>query len=880
MENKFTEKKVVHKIIIALVFLIFFNWIYPCIPVYAADDDEETTEEAPWGVLLEPLIGLVSGLGEGVIWLIQSNLLGIDPSSILIEVDRDAGVWGILGFVGGAIGGAAFIAGVLALGPVSAIVASLGTIGAVGSMAAGAAGVAIGGTVVKGAIEDQFDEDFYLPIYAISPAEIFAGVIPALDVNFINPPSEASITTEAGKEIFNSAAILSPQISKWYVAIRNLVLIGLMVVLLYIGIRIVISSTAGEKAKYKEHIKDWLIAVILVIFMHYIMAFAITLTQYVTNMLNASNEDIGYEFSDEKIQLIEDTLEQEIEGNIYHTNLMGYARLQAQANAQEGQFSWNNIGYTIVFLVLVIYTVMFLIIYLKRVIYLAFLTMIAPLVALTYPIDKISDGQAQAFNMWLKEYVYNLLLQPFHLLLYTMLIGSVMDLASENMIYALVALGFLIPAEKLLRRFFGFDQKAPEAGSIVGGVVGGSMAMSAINSLRRIGSVPHKSNGEKPGESGDKGNNSKARLTTRKPDSDKKTSVEDLLIDEDPGAGNNPPGSSGTSNLNNSATVRTAMPPNVNPSIASSGDADGDTDGDTDNPPKVFDPYSDYETFGRDDLRSDFEATKDWAKNLPPIRGVNDFVTQKRNDYQNWLKETPKTPEERDKKRRKIRAIRSFTSGVGTAAHFTGKGLATVGRKAPRVVTKAALGATLGTVGVAAGLASGDWSNIATYGAAAAGVGASVGEGLSNVVGNAGRGAKGVTENVKADYMDRRYTKSEREALQNKKADEEWRKSKDVIKMYKDEFGKDYKAAMDKAQQYRQYGVTDDKATIKNIKDVGIEGTPTREDIATTRIASSVSTEKDLKSVTDRLRNNGVAEEKIKNIENSVRKYNISGNFV
>ena len=39
----------------------------------------------------------------------------------------------------------------------------------------------------------------------------------------------------------------------------------------------------------------------------------------------------------------------------------------------------------------------------------AFLTIIAPLVALTYPIDKINDGKAQAFNMWFKEYIFNLL---------------------------------------------------------------------------------------------------------------------------------------------------------------------------------------------------------------------------------------------------------------------------------------------------------------------------------------------------------------------------------------------------------------------------------------------------------------------------------------
>ena len=135
----------------------------------------------------------------------------------------------------------------------------------------------------------MFSDDFYLPIYLISPAEIFAGQIPALSINFINPenPPVQEITGEDGetRKIYDSAAVLSPQISKWYVALRNLVLIGLMVVLLYIGIRIVISSTASEKAKYKEHIKDWLVAVVLVVFMHYIMAFAITITGYITDML-------------------------------------------------------------------------------------------------------------------------------------------------------------------------------------------------------------------------------------------------------------------------------------------------------------------------------------------------------------------------------------------------------------------------------------------------------------------------------------------------------------------------------------------------------------------------------------------------------------------
>ena len=34
----------------------------------------------------------------------------------------------------------------------------------------------------------------------------------------------------------------------------------------------------------------------------------------------------------------------------------------------------------------------------------AFLTLIAPFVALMYPLDKVKDGQAQTFNFWCREY--------------------------------------------------------------------------------------------------------------------------------------------------------------------------------------------------------------------------------------------------------------------------------------------------------------------------------------------------------------------------------------------------------------------------------------------------------------------------------------------
>jgi hypothetical protein len=174
---------------------------------------------------------------------------------------------------------------------------------------------------------------------------------------------------------------------------------------------------------------------------------------------------------------------------------MGYVRIMMQTNKGTSEF----IGLVICYLILVIFTVMFTFTYLKRVLYMAFLTLIAPLVALTYPIDKIGDGQAQGFNKWIKEYIFNLLIQPMHLILYYILISSVFSLAGTNVIYSIVALGFMIPAEKLLRSLFGFEKaQTPPA---LGGPTGTALAMGALNKLGSLWKGKNKQ-GALPGANG------------------------------------------------------------------------------------------------------------------------------------------------------------------------------------------------------------------------------------------------------------------------------------------------------------------------------------------------------------------------------------------
>ena len=125
----------------------------------------------------------------------------------------------------------------------------------------------------------------------------------------------------------------------------------------------------------------------------------------------------------------------------------------------------------------------------------AFLTLIAPVIALTYPIDKVSDGKAQAFDLWIKEFVFNALIQPLHLFLYTVLLGAATSLAVINPLYAVVCLGFILAAENLLKKMFGFNKA--NAGTL--GSLAGAAGVSALahKALMGFGKGPH--GGKVPG---------------------------------------------------------------------------------------------------------------------------------------------------------------------------------------------------------------------------------------------------------------------------------------------------------------------------------------------------------------------------------------------
>jgi len=291
---------------------------------------------------------------------------------------------------------------------------------------------------------------------------------------------------------------LKENIAKWYVALRTLALVGLLSVLLYIGIRILLSSSsANDKAKYKNMIKDWLIAICIIFVLHYIMTFMITIIDHLNEMISAN--------------VLETTTlpATTVEGNRID-KLMSKVRTNV-GDAKIGNGGLETAGYTIMYLTLVILTGVYTFQYLKRVVYLAFLTMIAPLIALTYPLDKIKDSKAQAFTFWLREYIVNCLIQPVHLLLYTVFVSNAIEFATENILYSLVALAFMVPAEKIIKQMFGLKSDSPV--NTLTAAAGGAMVMNMLNKIKGGGSKGGKSGSD--AGSGGSSNPSGVRTATR-----------------------------------------------------------------------------------------------------------------------------------------------------------------------------------------------------------------------------------------------------------------------------------------------------------------------------------------------------------------------------
>ena len=249
--------------------------------------------------------------------------------------------------------------------------------------------------------------------------------------------NRSSITTASFfKNINNGYTInmFAEKIGDTYYIIRNLAIGILLFVLLYIGIRMAISTVAEQEAKYKKMLQNWAVSLALVFLLHYIILLTFVVNDTIVNVL--------YDVA--KV------------GDVARIPMTDVANLLTGGVVPIA--GWPEV---IVYVMLTVATVAFLITYIKRVITLGFLIVISPLITITYSIDKIGDGKSQALNTWLQEFIYSVLIQPFHCIIYIVFVKTSLTMfdgvgdGTVNAILAVASMLFMLKAEGIIKKIFG-----------------------------------------------------------------------------------------------------------------------------------------------------------------------------------------------------------------------------------------------------------------------------------------------------------------------------------------------------------------------------------------------------------------------------------------
>ncbi len=229
--------------------------------------------------------------------------------------------------------------------------------------------------------------------------------------------------------------MMAKVVTPWYNFFRQIAIIVYMMTLLVIGIKIMFSSTADQKAKFKDSLASWIVGVAMLTMFPYVMKYVVTINNTMVQsihdyanrtdatcanpkILNVSTKQAFKMFG--KSSFVENMLSEnptggsKIDATTIRDSMMR-VRLYAQYK--------KKIILTAVYFIMIGQMVVILFMYYKRAFMIAFLITLFPLVAMTYVLDKMGDKKAQSFEIWFKEFIVNVIVQLFHAVVYAVIIS-------------------------------------------------------------------------------------------------------------------------------------------------------------------------------------------------------------------------------------------------------------------------------------------------------------------------------------------------------------------------------------------------------------------------------------------------------------------------
>lgn len=245
-------------------------------------------------------------------------------------------------------------------------------------------------------------------------------------------------------------------IKQWYNIFMRIALMGYMAILVYMGVRIMFSSTAEKKADYKRLFVDWVIGITILLLFPYVIKGMIEVNNAFVKTIEANKGD----FETKKGEIATGTYYKEFV-EIYIDYEIDWSKgTDYMSKMGDLAMKTQKIALSVAFLIMTWQLMALIFFYYKRLFMVAFLIIIFPLVALSYAVDKVADGKSQAFNTWAKELMLNIFVQSFHAIVYVFTCCTVYSAAGETsngLDYILIIIGvsFLNKGEDIIRRIFG-----------------------------------------------------------------------------------------------------------------------------------------------------------------------------------------------------------------------------------------------------------------------------------------------------------------------------------------------------------------------------------------------------------------------------------------
>ena len=241
---------------------------------------------------------------------------------------------------------------------------------------------------------------------------------------------------------------LKESVAIWYFSLRNIAIVANLIILVYIGIRMVIASVATEQARYKKMLFNWVMSFVLLFVMHYLLIAIFMFQEKTLETLDdiVDKMEQTQEVDENGNPIEPPTTPEENDGRGFEEQVLEttWARLLVLRG-------WDSIAVIITLYVLVYHEIKFFLMYFHRMIAVGFLLIISPLITITYAIDAVKDGKSQVYQTWLKEIIFNVFIQDIHAVTYAVFIFSAGEIAKEEPIMAAILFMALSRAVKVVK---------------------------------------------------------------------------------------------------------------------------------------------------------------------------------------------------------------------------------------------------------------------------------------------------------------------------------------------------------------------------------------------------------------------------------------------